>query len=889
LPEPELDKVAEHLETCAACDAAMRRLDDEPDEVLAALQRPLANPIDLGQTQAFDRTVRHEGFRAAGLASESRSSESGVSDYLRLAFEQAGYVIGEQLGQGGMGIVYRARESALNRDVALKVLLPGSALSPAAVSRFRSEAEAVASLQHPNIVQIHAIGAQDDFLYLSLEFVRGGNLAEMLGGQPLAARKAAALIETLARAIAAAHRQGIVHRDLKPGNILLTPEGAPKITDFGIAKQIDKDQRQTETGLVVGTPGYMAPEQVLARRDQIRPETDIYALGAILYEMLSGRPPFLGVSVHETSPSDDCPVHNVSFLDMIHFCNWLSRNEKRTPCYRSVPDKPGFWKCVASANGYRLPIHAEWIYACRAGVGTMFHFGEDATLLPEYANVLLPRAQPGGMRLPNDWGLFDMLANQWDLSFEPPPRDSPFEPATAKMTLCGGTYGTGSFYSKCESRGSTTGSTRHYSRGFRVFLREGLPEEADSQWLDMETADRLVEQISWQIDKGATPQEHFAGFERLKGRDPAFVAAVADAGTFKELLQRSIRAALIQRRWDKASRYHAAHLELFPKDNFRECQWAMLFAEDPAYPEIRRQLIERWGASAQWAEISRVVKACSLSPAAMDRAELLLEMAVRATRQLDATVITNKPFHQGYCAWVEALALYRVARFQEVLARSDAAQSAPGMPSRMKVSNHLVRAMALQSLGRTKDAQTAYDQALAISLPKEGTGAYADAWNDHHVVAVLLREAAARLGKPVVRFDDLGAKSPAMNKDMLSKRMTGFLQQGDWAKAKNVLLEWIKAFPDDHAEACKLAPLLLIAGDEAGYRDLRSGMLDRYKQTKSWQVAERTAKVCSLIAPEKGQIALILDLSQQGSELQRLTVKTPYFAGCCALAQGLAS
>jgi hypothetical protein len=212
----------------------------------------------------------------------------------------AGYEILGVLGRGGMGVVYQARQIRLKRLVALKMILAGAHAGAEELARFRTEAEAVARLQHPNIVQIYEVGEQDGRPYFSLEFVDGGSLAQKLQGAPLPARQAAELVETLARAMHAAHQRGIVHRDLKPANILLTAEGTPKITDFGLAKRLDTDAGQTRSGAVMGTPSYMAPEQAAGKIHAIGPATDIYALGAILYELLTGRPPFKAESVMDT-------------------------------------------------------------------------------------------------------------------------------------------------------------------------------------------------------------------------------------------------------------------------------------------------------------------------------------------------------------------------------------------------------------------------------------------------------------------------------------------------------------------------------------------------------------------------------------------------------------
>jgi eukaryotic-like serine/threonine-protein kinase len=212
----------------------------------------------------------------------------------------AGYEVEAVLGRGGMGIVFRARHLRLNRTVALKMLLGGAYAGPHERERFLREAEAVAGLRHPHVVQVHDVGEHDGRPYFTMEYVEGGSLAQKLAGTPQPARAAAALLVTLAGAVEAAHRGGIVHRDLKPANVLLTADGTPKVGDFGLARRLDGEAGLTRTGTALGTPSYMAPEQTGGKAGVIGPATDVYALGAILYELLTGRPPFRAETATET-------------------------------------------------------------------------------------------------------------------------------------------------------------------------------------------------------------------------------------------------------------------------------------------------------------------------------------------------------------------------------------------------------------------------------------------------------------------------------------------------------------------------------------------------------------------------------------------------------------
>lgn len=246
-----------------------------------------------------------------------------------------GYEILGQLGRGGMGVVYLARQVDLKRRVALKMILSGPHASAAERTRFRIEAEAVARLQHPNIVQIFEVNEQDGIPYLALELVDGTNLADQLEQAPWPTLAATRLVETLARAIHHAHQQGIIHRDLKPGNVLLTSTGIPKITDFGLAKLLDADTAPTTTTGFLGTPHYMAPEQTAKSSRFIGPATDIHALGAVLYELLTGRPPFDGATALDV-------LEQVRFYDPLPPSHWQGHvpRDLETICLKCLAKEP---------------------------------------------------------------------------------------------------------------------------------------------------------------------------------------------------------------------------------------------------------------------------------------------------------------------------------------------------------------------------------------------------------------------------------------------------------------------------------------------------------------------------------------------------------------------
>ena len=223
-----------------------------------------------------------------------------VADRRRPLPEVLGFEVLGELGRGGMGVVYLARRTILNRPCALKMILAAEHASAEAGVRFLVEAEAVARVHHPNVIQIYSIGTRGELPYLELEYADGGSLEKRLDGVPWDPRRAALMVETLARAVAEAHRIGLVHRDLKPANVLLMADGTPKVADFGLAKGLESGHGLTRTESVMGSPTYMAPEQAEGHTKDVGPTADVYSLGAILYELLCGRPPFRGSTALQT-------------------------------------------------------------------------------------------------------------------------------------------------------------------------------------------------------------------------------------------------------------------------------------------------------------------------------------------------------------------------------------------------------------------------------------------------------------------------------------------------------------------------------------------------------------------------------------------------------------
>src|SRR6184192_2212748 len=237
------------------------------------------------------------------LSCDNPKPTSGVKEAVRAAEmlgELGDYELLEEVGRGGQGVVFRARQKSLNRTVALKVISLGQWASKAHLKRFRREAEAAASLDHPGIVPIHEVGERDGSCYFSMKFIEGGQVDEVIRRTPMSIRQAAELIAKVARTVHYAHEHGILHRDIKPGNILLDRKGEPHLTDFGLARLVESESSVTQTLDVLGTPSYMAPEQAVGNNAAISSLTDVYGLGAVLYQLLTGQPPFAGGTTYET-------------------------------------------------------------------------------------------------------------------------------------------------------------------------------------------------------------------------------------------------------------------------------------------------------------------------------------------------------------------------------------------------------------------------------------------------------------------------------------------------------------------------------------------------------------------------------------------------------------
>ncbi len=270
------------LKSCERCGAELRPQNSEGFCTRCLLERGLEESLAEPKTPGPGQTQEPVTEIEPRTSNVEQGAVRNFGDYELL----------EEIARGGMGVVYRARQLSLERIVALKMILAGQFAGKQMIQRFRGEVTAAALLQHPNIVAIHDVGIHDDQHYFSMDYVAGQNLSQLVGNRPLPPAKAARYVKLIAEAIHYAHQQGILHRDLKPSNVLVDASDQPRITDFGLAKRLDGDASLTVTGQMLGSPNFMPPEQASSQRGKVGRHSDVYGLGAILYHLLTARPPF---------------------------------------------------------------------------------------------------------------------------------------------------------------------------------------------------------------------------------------------------------------------------------------------------------------------------------------------------------------------------------------------------------------------------------------------------------------------------------------------------------------------------------------------------------------------------------------------------------------------
>lgn len=298
-----MNQPSEDVQSLEMLDSYLDRLqsgDDSQRESLVQEHPELSSMLDCLDLLERLAPPDSELEASEAVTLDARTGLPGAFSRRALPRDFGPYELLEEIGRGGMGVVYKARQKDLDRVVAIKMILAGHLASPEVVRRFQAEARAAARLRHPHIVPIHEVGQIHGQHYFAMELIEGTSLAQQIAAGPCDVPTAVRIVIAIAGAVEQLHRQGIIHRDLKPGNILIDDHGHPYLTDFGLARILAAGSEMTATGVIVGTPNYMAPEQAAGHSSQVGPAADVYSLGAIFYELLTGRPPFANENPMDT-------------------------------------------------------------------------------------------------------------------------------------------------------------------------------------------------------------------------------------------------------------------------------------------------------------------------------------------------------------------------------------------------------------------------------------------------------------------------------------------------------------------------------------------------------------------------------------------------------------
>ena len=784
-----------------------------------------------------------------------------------------GYEIDAVLGRGGMGIVFRAQHTRLGRAVALKMMLAGALAGPREKARFQREAEAAAGLRHPNVVQIYDVGDAGGQQYFTMEFVDGGSLAQKLAGAPMPARQAAELVVTLAGAVQAAHERGIVHRDLKPSNVLLALDGTPKISDFGLAHRQEDGPSLTQTGVALGTPSYMAPEQAGGRMDAVGPATDIYALGAILYELLTGRPPFRAASAAETVQQviGQEPAPPSRLNDQVP-------RDQETICLKCLEKEPSrrYGTATELAGDLLRFLQGEPILARRAGL-------IERLVKWTRRNRLLAASLVGGMLLLNVLvaGLLWILLHR----------------AALNESV------RGDFREVVEAeRKQAWGTARIALERAKARLGEGGPPELQQRVSALERELAFVEKSDQirdsrqRLDAITTDDAQIAS---------NYEQAFRDAGL---LLSEETAAAVADRIRSSA----IAEITLVALDDWRMCDparnpWlskvAQLVDQNPMTREMRGPTV--WDNKVALAECLRTVQIENQSPdflalAGMHLADLH-EDALPFLRRL------QQQYPQDY--WVNstlALVLYTQSDSTEAVRYSQAALAT-------RPTSHLAHCKLAASLAAANrleeglnEARIAYQLAPTVAVnqmfvghiltslhrPEEGLPFMIRAcemdpnqasWHSCIGIAYAeqnLHEEALPHFRRAISIDPKWWSAQEKLRESLQKL-------NRWEESRLVWRQLLDLNPTDHVAWDGYADLCLFLGNEGEYRRTRTELLERFGKTTDPQVAERTGRSCLLLPASEDELrqATILIDRALDSERAQPGWLLPYFHFAKALAE----
>jgi serine/threonine-protein kinase len=747
-----------------------------------------------------------------------------------------GYDVEAVLGRGGMGVVYKARHLRLNRTVALKMLLAGAYAGPQELARFLREAEAEAGLRHPHIVQVHDVGEHDGRPYFTMELVEGGSLAQKLRGTPQPARPAAELLASLAEAVHVAHQGGIVHRDLKPANILLTADGTPKITDFGLARRLQGEAGLTQSGVQMGTPSYMAPEQAQGQSRVIGPAVDVYALGAILYELLTGRPPYHGETPSETVlqviSQDPVPPSRL---------NAKVPRDLETICLKCLHKDPQrrYVTAAALADDLQRFVRGEPIAARPAGL--FERLGKWVRRRPGRAALLAASLLLAAALVGVSWWLVALRAHEReaveaDLKEVAGHRDSArWEEAQAVLDRAGGRLGWG---------------------GPNDLVRRLGQSRRDLDLVRQLNGIRLtrVTQGELAFYKARANEAYAKAFQQAGlgtvGDPPSRVAAGINASAVRGALAAAVydwavcAADETQRRW----LLEVARQTDADSDDWRERVLDPAVWEDPeglaelaqTAPAAREPVSLLLAVGEQLNVMGRdpspFMKRVQKEHPADFWANLVLGNVLLQRVPQEAggyyrAALASRPGEAvGYCAVGDALrlqnALDEAIDYYEKAVRLD--------PTYARAHSDL--GLPLQAQGRLDEAIDSYRKALQLDPDY--------AWA-HHNLANALRE-KGRLDEASDQYQQALRVAPK-NAEVQNGARSVLMRQG---RGDEVLDSWRKALeanPPEHDAWFGYAELCLFLGRQEEYHRARRALLDRFGATTDPNIAERVGRACLLV------------------------------------------
>jgi serine/threonine-protein kinase len=782
--------------------------------------------------------------------------------------EVPGYKVEAELGHGGMGVVFRARHLRLGRLVALKMTLAGSHAAPHERERFRREGETVAALRHANVVQIYDVGDWAGRPYFTMELIEGGSLAQRLAGTPQAAPQAAALLATLAEAVHAAHQGGIVHRDLKPANILFTPDGTPKITDFGLARRLEGSTGLTLSGVPLGTPSYMAPEQARGESRAIGPAADVYALGVILYELLTGRPPFRGQTPTET------------ILQVLHHepvpPSRLNRKVPRdleTICLTCLQKEPRlrYVTAAALADDLRCFLRGDAITA-RPEV-RLVRWVRRAYRQPLLAGAVAIAALStlafagGGIWLLSDRSAKTQAAHEDVREMRRCLNDSSWPAARAARDRANGRFGN-----------SAPAELRHLiDRGTRDL---NLAARLDA--IQLKELEILIGGVPLATYNKEFQEALRAGDLGTIGESPEVVAS--------RIRESDIRAALI----NALDRYS---LFTMPREPDRSA-WALEVARqaDPDQSSWRRQARDMKILKNR-ADVEKLIATVpgndpSVIPLLALEAYMTYEHHTVADRlALLRRIHLSHPGDFWLCyrvGWFlsrygmknEALGYYQastelrpestVTRYQFAMALKEAGRLEESAEQFRRAAEldptndlfHYQYVFRLSDLGR-QDAAIAYLRTVLRNLP--------DSANLHTQLGMLVE----RQGREDEALECLskGVKLDPTSYPCQYELRHFWLKRGRFQDARVAWQAALASGSPNHNAHYGYAELCLFVGEEVAYQRARRELLTRFAATTSPQIAERTSRACLLLPASEDELATAVALSERALASNRPEVK----------------